>query len=418
MQKFDLIIFGATGLTGRQTVLYVNKFAKQQGISWAIAGRSADKLQSLITELKLDVDGVVVADALAAKSVQSMVKRTAALINLAGPYAIYGVNVIGQCAKQGVAYADLSGETLFVRDMIAQFGATATRTGARMIPVCGYEALPFDLGSMFVVDKFQQQYKQKPTLVEAVAQFHFNGKLIYPSDGISGGTWGSAVEMFKTDDLDGVSDPHILVEGDRSWLPEQSQQYQLLKNAFPHGSGWLAPMVPQPWLNPAVVYRSQEILRTDAKEDGYTYREGMNTSGFFPGDQLLKPLTSIGMAVALEASDWLLKFNTGGPRKMLGKFMQRIGPKPGDGPKAERLDLWSYTIKFNATDHAGNSATATVTGKGQPGYKSTADIIGQVGLLLAKNDNRLPQKAGILTPATALGLDVLDDFAGARLYFK
>jgi short subunit dehydrogenase-like uncharacterized protein len=144
----------------------------------------------------------------------------------------------------------------------------------------------------------------------------------------------------------------------------------------------------------------------------------MNTSGFFPGDQMLKPLTSIGMAVALEASDWLLKFNTGGPRKMLGKFMQRIGPKPGDGPKAERLDLWSYTIKFNATDHAGNSASATVTGKGQPGYKSTADIIGQVGLLLAKNDNRLPQKAGILTPATALGLDVLDDFADARLYFK
>ena len=418
MQKFDLIIFGATGLTGRQTVLYVNKFAKEHGISWAIAGRNQDKLDSLVAELKLNVDGVVVADALDAKSVQSMVKRTAALINLAGPYAIYGVNVIGQCAKQGVAYADLSGETLFVRDMIEQFGATATRTGARIIPVCGYEALPFDLGSMFVVDKFQQQYKQKPTLVEAVAQFHFNGKLIYPSDGISGGTWGSAVEMLKTDDLDGVSDPHILVGGDRSWLPEQSQQYQLLKNAFPHGGGWLAPMVPQPWLNPAVVYRSQEILRADAKEIGYTYREGMNTSGFFPGDKLLKPFTSIGMAMMLEASDQLLKFNTAGPRKMIGKFMQRIGPKSGDGPAAERLDLWSYTIEFMATDQAGNSASAAVTGKGQPGYKSTADIIGQVGLLLAKNDNRLPKRAGILTPATALGLDVLDEFASARLHFK
>jgi short subunit dehydrogenase-like uncharacterized protein len=124
------------------------------------------------------------------------------------------------------------------------------------------------------------------------------------------------------------------------------------------------------------------------------------------------------MALMLEASDLLLKFDTAGPRKMMGKIMERIGPKPGDGPKAERLDLWSYTIEFKATDESGNTASATVTGKGQPGYKSTADIIGQVGLLLAKNDKRLPKRAGVLTPASALGLDLLDEFANARLYFK
>ncbi len=91
--------------------------------------------------------------------------------------------------------------------------------------------------------------------------------------------------------------------------------------------------------------------------------------------------------------------------------MEQIGPKSGDGPKPERLDLWSYTIEFKAKDEAGNTASATVTGKGQPGYKSTADIIGQVGILLAKNDKRLPDLAGILTPASALGLDILDEFA-------
>jgi short subunit dehydrogenase-like uncharacterized protein len=418
MKKVQLIIFGATGLTGRQTVLYVNKFAKEHGVSWAIAGRNEQKLQSLVAELDLDLDGVIVADALDEKSVQAMVKRTTALINLAGPYAIYGVNVIGQCAKQGVAYADLSGETLFVRDMIEKYGEAAKRTGARIIPVCGYEALPFDLGCLFVVDKFEEEYHQKPMLVEAIAQFHFDGNVIYPSDGLSGGTWGSAVEMFKTDNLDGVSDPHILVSSDRSWLPEESQRYQLLKNAFPHGGGWLAPMVPQPWLNPAVIYRTQEVLRAGNNDAGFTYREGMDTSGFFPGDKLLKPFTSVGMALMLEASDLLLKFDTAGPRKMMGKIMERIGPKPGDGPKAERLDLWSYTIEFKATDESGNTASATVTGKGQPGYKSTADIIGQVGLLLAKNDKRLPKRAGVLTPASALGLDLLDEFANARLYFE
>ncbi len=418
MKEFQLIIFGATGLTGKQTALYVNRFAKENRISWAIAGRDEDKLHSMVTELQLDLDGVIVADALDESSIQSMVKRTTALINLAGPYATYGVNVVGQCAKQGVSYADLSGETLFVREMIEKYDETAKKSGARMIPVCGYEALPFDLGCLFVADKFQQQYDQKPTLVESIAQFHFDGKVIYPSDGISGGTWASGVEMFKMDNLDGVTDPHILLGTDRTWLPKQSQKYQLLKNAFPHGDGWLAPMVPQPWLNPAVIYRSQEILRADQNDVGYTYREGMDTSGFFPGDKLLKPFTAIGMAIAVEAGGVLSKLNTSAPRKMMAKFMQRFGPKSGDGPKPERLDLWSYTIEFKATDDSGNEACATVTGKGQPGYKSTADIIGQVGILLATNDKRLPELAGILTPASALGLDILDEFSNARLYFK
>ena len=418
MKEFQLIIYGATGLTGKQTALYINKFAKQHGIRWAIAGRNKAKLESIIAELHLELDGVVVADALDENAVESMVKRTTSLINLAGPYAIYGANVVAQCAKQGVAYADLSGETLFVKDMIAKHGDTAIKSGSRIIPVCGYEALPFDLGCMFVADRFQNEYKQKPTLVESIAQFHFDGKVIYPSDGISGGTWGSAVEMFKSDNLQGVSDPHILLDGDRTWLPKESQKYQLLKNAFPHGGGWLAPMLPQPWLNPAVIYRTQEIVRAGNDDVGFIYREGMDTSGYFPGDKLLKPFASLGMALMMEAGDFLLKLDTSAPRKMMGKIMERVGPKSGDGPKPERLDLWSYTIEFKATDDSGNMASATVTGKGQPGYKSTADIIGQVGILLATNDERLPNISGILTPASALGLGILDDFANARLYFK
>jgi short subunit dehydrogenase-like uncharacterized protein len=418
MKEFQLIIYGATGLTGKQTALYINKFAKEHGIRWAIAGRNEAKLQGIIAELHLELDGLVVADALDENAVESMVKRTSALINLAGPYAIYGANVVAQCAKQGVAYADLSGETLFVKDMIEQHGETAIKSGARIIPVCGYEALPFDLGCMFVADKFEKEHKQRPNLVESIAKFHFDGNVIYPSDGISGGTWGSAVEMFKSDNLEGVSDPHILLDGDRTWLPEESQKYHLLKNAFPNGGEWLAPMVPQPWLNPAVIYRTQEIVRAGNNDAGFTYREGMDTSGYFPGDKLLKPFASVGMALMMEAGDFLLKLNTSVPRKMMGEIMQRIGPKPGDGPKPERLDLWSYTIEFKATDDSGNMASATVTGKGQPGYKSTADIIGQVGILLATNDERLPKRAGILTPASALGLDLLDDFANARLYFK
>lgn len=418
MKEFDLVIFGATGLTGGQTAAYVNRLARDAGVRWAIAGRDISKLKSTVSTLALEPDGIVVADALDDDSVTAMVKRTRALINLAGPYALYGEKVIKACAENGVAYADLTGETLFVRDMIDKYHSVAKETGARIIPVCGYEALPFDLGCFLVAEKFATQNGVQPELVESVTRFQFDGKLMYPSDGLSGGTWGSAVEMFKNEDVEGIDDPHLLVDGDRSWLPEASGKYNLLKDALPRGKGWLAPMVPSPWLNPPVIYRSQEILRQGSTTNGFTYREGMDTSGYFPGDKLLKPFAALGLAMTMESGARLMALKNATPRKLAGKIMAAIGPKSGDGPKPERLDLWSYTIEFKATGPNGETATATVTGKGQPGYKSTADIIGQVGILLATDDDRLPQRAGILTPATGLGLGVLDDFEKARLKFS
>lgn len=417
MKEFDLVIFGATGLTGGQTAAYVNRLAKDEGISWAIAGRNKSKLEELVANLSLEPDGIVVADAFDETSVQAMVASTRALINLAGPYAVYAPSVVAACAKLGVAYADLSGEVLYVRDMIDLYGDTAKKSGARIIPICGYEALPFDLGALLVAQRFKDEFGSEPDQVNAIAKFQFDGKIIYPSDGVSGGTWNSGVEMLKGDNVEGVNDPHLLIDGERSWLPAGSAQYNLLKNALPSGNGWLAPMIPSPWLNPPVVYRTQEILREESGASGFTYREGMDTSGYFPGDKLFKPFAALGMAIAMESGERLMSMENSTPRKLMGKLMQAVGPKPGDGPKPERLDLWSYTIHFIASDEEGNTAKATVTGKGQPGYKSTADIIGQVGIILAKDDDRLPERAGILTPASALGLDLVGEFAKARLHF-
>jgi len=418
MKEFDLVIFGATGLTGCQAATYVNQVARDEGIRWAIAGRNPKKLKNLVKMAGLEPDAIIVADALEDTSVSDMVKRTVAVINLAGPYVLYGSSVVKACAENGVSYADLSGETHFVRDMIDQYDKTAKKTGARIINVCGYEALPFDLGCLLVADRFETKYSEPPELIESVTQFKFKGKVLYPSDGLSGGTWLSAVEMLKSEGLAAVDDPHLLVDGDRSWLPEQSKTYDLIKSTLPRGKGWLAPMIPSPWLNPPIIYRSQEILREKSSARGYTYREGMNTSGYIPGDKLLKPFAAIGLAALMESGAWLVKSKSSLPKKWVSYVMEAMGPKSGDGPKPERLDLWSYSIDFIATRDDGRAETVTVTGMGQPGYKSTADIIGQVGILLATNDKRLPERSGVLTPATALGLDVLPDFEKARLTFS
>lgn len=427
MTKYDLIIFGATGATGGQTISYVDRHAKEAGITWAIAGRSAQKLEEVASTFDATPDGIVVADALDPSAVDAMVQQTKALINLAGPYALYGENVIAACSKYGVSYADLAGETLFVKNMIEKYGEMAENSGARIIPTCGYEALPFDIGCFLAVDRFEQEFGQKPSTVQAVGNFQFSGKYFLPSDGVSGGTWGSGVAMMKADDIDGIDDPHILLDGDGDWLPEASKSYNLLRNTKTRQHGLLSPMLPTPWLNPAVIYRSQEIMRTDktktedSKIDqtpGFHYKEGMDTSGLFPGDKLLKPAVALGAAATMQAAEAVLKLPIAAPRKLVGKIMEVIGPAPGDGPKPERLDLWSYSITFHATDNDGNEKTAAVIGMGQPGYKSTADMIGQVGLLMAAEDKRLPKRSGFLTPATGLGLDVIEEFSKARLMFE
>lgn len=437
MSNYDLIIFGATGATGGQTISYVDRHAKDAGIKWAIAGRSREKLEKVASTFSAKPDGIVIADALDSTAVDTMVRQTKAVINLAGPYALYGENVIAACAKYGVSYADLAGETLFVKSMIEKYGKMAEDSNARIIPTSGYEALPFDIGCFLAVDRFEQAFGKKPSTVQAVGNFQFSGKYFLPSDGVSGGTWGSGVEMMKADDVSGIDDPHILLDGDGDWLPDESKSYSLLRNIKTSQHGLLSPMLPSPWLNPAVIYRSQEILRTNktktegSKTDntekesskkestqGFHYKEGMDTSGLFPGDKLLKPAVALGAAATMQAAEAMLKLPIAAPRKLVGKIMEVIGPAPGDGPKPDRLDLWSYSITFHATDDDDNEKTAAVIGVGQPGYKSTADMIGQVGLLLGAEDKRLPQRAGFLTPYTGLGLDVIEEFSKARLIFE
>lgn len=426
MANFDLIVYGATGATGGQTIAYLNEHAKTQGITWAVAGRNREKLEASVSQFSANPDGIVIADASDNAAVEQMVKQTKALINLAGPYALYGEPIIAACAQHGVAYADLAGEILFVKSMMDKYGEAALASGAKIIPTCGYEALPFDMGCFLAVDRFTQTFGKKPDNVNAIANFQFDGKYLLPSDGVSGGTWGSGVEMMKSDDLNGIENPHLLLQSDNAWLPKSSQQYHLLKNVKSKKHGWLAPMLPSPWLNPAIIYRSQEIFNTSDNEQvtnspedsqGFHYTEGMDTSGIFLGDKLLKPFVATSTAAAMQVAETMMKLPIAAPRKLLGSFMKMIGPAPGKGPKAERLDLWRYTISFYASDDAGNESTSMVEGIGQPGYKSTADMIGQVGILLASNDTRLPQRSGFLTPSTALGLDVLDDFAAARLSF-
>lgn len=418
MKKVDLIVFGATGFTGAQTAKFVDEIAPRYGLTWAIAGRDIRKIKELSERLDLKPETTIIADALDLQSVRKMVAQGKALINLAGPYAVYGPNVVAACAEAGVHYADLSGELLFVKDMIRKHDARARESGAIIMPCCGYESLPFDLGSALAASRYRERFGRNPERVDCLTRFQFAGRFLYPSDGLSGGTWGSAVNMMASEDVNGVTDPLFLLDGDTDWLPAESRKYSVLGNVFSRQSGWKAPMIPIPWLNPAVIYRSQQIARNTTNEAGYLYREGVDFSGFFPGDRLLKPFISIGLSLGVEAGEKMMKLPVSKPRKALSKLLRVVGPRPGDGPAPERLDLWNYFIDFTATGGQERAASAHIEASGHPGYKSTADIIGMTGLLLAGATGTLSERGGLMTPSTGLGLGSLREFNKARLVFS
>ncbi|MGB5934769.1 MAG: saccharopine dehydrogenase NADP-binding domain-containing protein, partial [Ornithinimicrobium sp.] len=148
-REYDLILVGATGFVGRLTAAYLARSAPTDA-SIALAGRSRDKLERIRAELPqaahdwplLTVD---VTDAGAAAEISA---RTSVIVTTVGPYATYGNELIAACAEQGTHYADLTGEVLFVHDVIEQHQDRAVETGARIVNSCGFDSVPSDLGVM------------------------------------------------------------------------------------------------------------------------------------------------------------------------------------------------------------------------------------------------------------------------------
>ena len=426
-KKLDLVLFGATGFTGTQTLKHLAKHVPI-GFRWAIAARSREKLEALLPLCAEALSQPVIrlADSTDAASVDKLVASTRVVVQLAGPYGKNGEVFVAAAANHGTHYLDLTGEIGWVAQMIERHHATALESKAKIIPVCGFEALPFDMGALLIAARLKAVTGERAASVEVINQFT-GPPAFRPRDILSGGTMASIKAMLEEGAGASLTDPAALVTDDAIAASIRETSGYDFRARFDEESGaWLAPTVPAPFVNPPVVYRSISLLaglKSSPFASDCHYEEAMSTRGMAPfalGQRLVAEMLSRSfnaMAKSIDRDGALDQLG----RAAIKQLMEWVGPKPGQGPSERHLEESGYTLRMKATSASGAIVHAHATAHGHPGYRSTAMLIAEAGLLLAGTGapgcSALPRRSGFLTPATAFGAGSQPAWARAQMVF-
>lgn len=393
----DIVLFGATGFVGRLVAAYLAEHAPP-GTNVALAGRSRGRLLALRTELGVRAGEwpLIIADSQDSAAMRALAGDTRVVATTVGPYAKYGLTLLEACAWSGTHYADLTGEVLFIRESIERCDDAARSSGARIVHSCGFDSVPSDLGVLMVHQRARADDSGDLREVTLVAKIR---------GGISGGTLDSMrtqIDAIRTDPAKQkiVDDPNAL-SPDRPAEPDQGDDGDELGARRDRLVGeWTSPFVMSPF-NSRVVRRSN-ALQNWAYGRSLRYREVMSW-----GDGPLAALTAhavsggqIGFAAAMSSPP---------VRTVIDRFL----PKPGSGPSETVRRRGHFQVDLHAETTNGSRYLGVIAGHGDPGYAATAVMFGESALCLAGDGEALGDRAGVLTPATAMGMALLDRLRAA-----
>ncbi|AEP30222.1 saccharopine dehydrogenase family protein [Brumicola nitratireducens] len=385
-KKYDVVIFGATGFTGKLVVEYfLSQYAAGSNVSWAMAGRNLKKLAEVRDELNAPADTPLIeANGNDVDSIAKLVKQTAVVLTTVGPYQIYGENLVRTCASSGTGYVDLCGEPTWMHDMIGKYQTQAENSGAKIIFSCGFDSIPFDLGVYHL---------QQTAIAETGSPIEYvKGRVRKMQGKFSGGTAASLKATMKA----AFSDPNVMKVLKNPYslalATDGVEQPNGDKPYFDDALGsWVAPFI-MAAINTRNIHRSNMLL-------GHQYGQD------FKYDEML--LTGPGASGEATANAVANDKSLGGDD----------GPKPGEGPTKEERDNGFYALMFVGEDKKGKTRISSVSGKLDPGYGSTSKMIAESALCLVENYETIA--GGFYTPAPALGnklIKRLTDNAG--LTFK
>ncbi|HNG10865.1 MAG TPA: saccharopine dehydrogenase NADP-binding domain-containing protein [Agitococcus sp.] len=404
MSQYQLVVYGATSFVGQLLTRYlVQTYGVNQQLKWAIAGRSASKLNELKQNLGSGASqlATIIADAQDESALKAMCQQTKVVVSTVGPYALYGSSLVKVCATLGTDYCDLTGEPQWIARMIEQYESAAQASGARIVHCCGFDSIPSDLGTFYL----QQQAQQR--LGQTCSQVKFRVKAI--RGGFSGGTVASMMELFseisKNPSLRKVmANPYALCPPSNQQKPKQPnlQFAQYDKDA----EAWSAPFV-MAGINTKVVHRSNAL-------SNYAYG-----TQFIYDETMLTGKGLIAGAVAVGASVGLAGFVAAAVIPPTRRILQKIVPQAGEGPTPKQQEQGFYDIRLIGLTDNGQRLTAKVTGDRDPGYGSTAKMLGEAAVCLATDISKNDKTGGFWTPSTALGQRLIERLeAKAGLTFK
>lgn len=387
-RAFDVVVFGATGFTGRLCAEYL---ARTYGASvrWAIAGRNRGKLEEVKAAL-CDLDpacsnvGVIEADNGDPPSLLAMTRQARVVLTTVGPFVDYGEPLVRACVEGGADYVDITGEPEFVDEMVARYDDAARARGLRIVSCCGFDSIPHDLGALFTV---QQLSGDRPVTVKGYVR---------ASGTFSGGTWRSAVKAMSR-----LRESRKASQRARAHAGNGNGSGRRVGGVKPRVSydrsagGWVFPL---PTIDPQIVRRSARAL----DDYGPDFRYGhYGTSTSLP--KIVMGAAGIGAVFALAqlapTRNWLLSRRPSG-----------AGPDA-----AQRARGW-FNVTFVADD--GEHRLVTRVSGGDPGYGETSKMASEAALCLALDRAALPDRAGVLTPAVAMGNVLIDRLRARGISFE
>jgi short subunit dehydrogenase-like uncharacterized protein len=390
--EFDIVLWGATGFTGR---LAAEKLAARIGsrgdLRWAIGGRNQTKLESVRSQLgpALADLPIITGDSHDATSMEALAARTRVVCSTVGPYAMYGSELVGACVRAGTHYCDISAEAHWIRKMIDAHAAEATETGARIVHACGMDSIPSDLGVHFLQRRAMEIHGKPCSSVKT--------RVIELRGGFSGGTAASLLhgtDAGRDDPSIGqaMRDPYWLAPEGHRQGPDAPESMTSTKVEYDEDlGGWTKPFFMGP-MNTKIVRRTNAVL-------GYPYGEDFRyDEATLVGSGPVGWLKAKGQAIGFVAFIKAVGFPP--TRRLLKK---RVLPASGEGPSREVRETGHWEVVLIGTMDDGTTVRIRVRGKGDPATESTTRMLAESALCLVEDVDQIPVGGGSWTPASAMG---------------
>lgn len=391
-QDFDVIVYGATSFVGQIICRYmVREYGVDGDLKWAIAGRSANKLEHVKNALGESASQLpkIIADASNESALKALCAQTKVVLSTVGPYALYGEPLIRACVATGTDYCDLTGEVQWIYRMIKKYQSQAQLSGARIVNCCGFDSVPSDLGVFFLQQQAKAQFGAPCSVIKM--------RVKAAKGGVSGGTAASMMQVMREVKADSevrsiLRDPFALCFDDTQ-KPRQPQVMGAVRDT--DSAGWLGPFLME-GINSRVVHRSNKLLGYAYGND-FCYSEaqmtGKGRKGWLAAQALTWGTGGVMLASAFGPTRWLLE--------------NYVMPAPGEGPSPAEQKNGFYDLRFWGETAQGDRLQVKVTGDQDPGYGSTAKMVSEAAVCLAK-DAETRQEGGFWTPSSVMGEALLE----------
>ena len=389
-REFDLIIYGATGFTGKLAVEYIDN--NYSDLKWAIAGRNSEKLNQISNSTK-SKPPIFIARSDDGDSLSEVVKKTKVIASLAGPFSKYSNELVNQCYENNTNYVDITGENIWVRDLIDRYHKGCEEKGIFIIPSCGYDSIPSDIGSFYCHMMLNEN-------IDHIDGYH-TGK-----GGVSGGTIESAFNMKNYKSNYKIGHPFLLnskefIKNNYNSKSKDKFSIKYIKDIKKYSAPFVMAIA-----NTRVVRRTAELKQNNQTSYGpnFSYNEYMKTGSYLSALMITLGLGVLGLMIVSPISNLFRKLFT----------------KPGNGPDKKTRDEGWFESIFVVKTETDNKYKFRLFGDGDPGYKSTAKLICESALCIALNFDQITKNnsGGVLTTASGLGETLVNRLKNADILFE